>query len=204
MPQHCKAGNAAARKCCECQKFSTYPAVGDKYASVWWTRWRGANEPGILREPAMKGTMGSIDGTPHPIADGATRAMAAKPRLEGTVLLVEDDADIRSMTATILRIAGATVFDTSSATEAIRWLDDHAFDAVVLDWNLAGEKGSVLLEKLRDEHPGLLRRSAVVTGDVMSRPGRHEAERYGCPVLAKPFRPRQLVETVSEILHRVD
>ena len=108
------------------------------------------------------------------------------------------------MTATILRVAGANVYDTSSASEAIRWLDDHAFDAVVLDWNLAGEKGSVLLEKLRDLHPGLLRRSAVVTGDLMSGPGKHEAERFGCPVLAKPFRPRELVETVAEILSRTD
>lgn len=147
---------------------------------------------------------GNIDGTAHPVGGGASGAPAPKVRLNGSVLVVEDDPDIRSMTATILRVAGATVHDASSASEAIDWLDSCPFDAVVLDWNLAGEKGSVLLEKLREHYPDLLRRSAVVTGDLSSTPGRHEAERFGCPVLAKPFRPRQLVETVSRILTRND
>lgn len=133
-----------------------------------------------------------------------TKAAAARPRLSGSVLVVEDDPDIRSMTTTILRVAGATVHDASTASEAISWLERGEFDAVVLDWNLAGETGGVLLETLRDRHPELLRRSAVVTGDLMSIPGRHEAEQFGCPVLAKPFRPRQLVETVAGILSRTN
>ncbi len=125
---------------------------------------------------------------------GAPRPAAPRPRLNGSVLVVEDDPDIRSMTASILRIAGATVCDASSAAEALSWLDRSDFDALILDWNLAGETGGVLLEQLRERQPNLLRRSVVVTGDLMSVPGRHEADRYGCPVLAKPFRPRQLVD----------
>jgi two-component system chemotaxis response regulator CheY len=136
--------------------------------------------------------------------DGAPRATSARPRLSGCVLVVEDDPDIRSMTSSILRVAGATVSDASTASEALSWLDRSVFDAVILDWNLAGETGGVLLEKLRDLHPNLLLRSVVVTGDLMSIPGRHEAERFGCPVLAKPFRPRQLVETVAGVLALVD
>src|SRR6185369_4567623 len=128
------------------------------------------------------------------------RPMTPKPRLQGAVLVVEDDEDIRSMTATILQVAGAIVYEAASAAEAMSRIDRDDVDAIVLDWNLAGETGSALLEKLRDRHPGLLRRSAVVTGDLMSIPGRHEAERFGCPVLAKPFRPRQLIETVAAIL----
>jgi len=133
-----------------------------------------------------------------------SRAGAAKPRLNGTVLIVEDDPDIRSMTATILGVAGATVYQASTAAEALSALDERDFDALVLDWNLAGETGGVLLERLKERDPGLLRRSAVVTGDLMSIPGHHEAERFGCPVLAKPFRPRQLIDTVAGILSRTD
>lgn len=138
------------------------------------------------------------------MSDASPRPASARPRLSGSVLVVEDDPDIRSMTTSILRASGATVHDAATASEAISWLDRSKFDAVVLDWNLAGETGGVLLETLRNHHPGLLRRSAVVTGDLMSIPGRHEAESYGCPVLAKPFRPRQLVETVAGILALVD
>ena len=128
------------------------------------------------------------------------RPITPRPRLQGCVLVVEDDPDIRSMTATILQVAGAIVYEASSAAEAMARIERDDVDAVVLDWNLAGETGGALLEKLREHYPDLLRHSAVVTGDLMSIPGRHEAERFGCPVLAKPFRPRQLIETVASIL----
>jgi DNA-binding response OmpR family regulator len=128
------------------------------------------------------------------------RPVVAKTRLEGRILVVEDDPDIRSMTASILRVAGATVSEASSASEALSCLDREDFDALILDWNLAGETGGVLLETLRERSPTLLRRSVVVTGDLTSIPGRHEAERFGCPVLAKPYRPRQLVELVAKVL----
>lgn len=138
------------------------------------------------------------------MSDRQTKPPSARPRLSGSVLVVEDDLEIRSMTSSVLRASGATVHEASTATEAIACLGSGSFDAVVLDWNLAGETGGLLLEKLRDHHPGLLRRSTVVTGDLLSIPGRHEAESFGCPVLAKPFRPRQLVETVAGILALVD
>lgn len=124
----------------------------------------------------------------------------ARLQLNGSVLLVEDDPDIRSMSGSILRLAGLVVREASSTGEALEWLERETFDAVILDWNLAGETGGVLLEQMRERQPDLLRRSLVVTGDLMSIPGRHEAERFGCPVLAKPFRPRKLVEAVAGIL----
>ena len=124
-----------------------------------------------------------------------------RPKLAGSILVVEDDEDIRSMTLTILQAAGASVEGAASAAEAIACLEKTDFDAVVLDWNLAGDTGGALLQRLRDSHPGLLRRSAVVTGDLLSIPGQHEAEHYGCPVIAKPFRPSQLIETVAAMMH---
>lgn len=130
----------------------------------------------------------------------APRAASPRPRLSGSVLVVEDDPDIREMTSSILAVAGAGVSGASSSAEALTRLEAGDFDALVIDWNLAGETAGVLLEALRDSRPHLLRRSVVVTGDLMSIPGRHEAEQFGCPVLAKPFRPRQLVEAVAGIL----
>ncbi len=147
----------------------------------------------------MSTNPGDFAGENRP-AGSAVRASVSRPRLDGRILVVEDDPDIRSMTASILRVAGATVSEASSAGEALSCLDREDFDALILDWNLAGETGGVLLEKLRERSPALLRRSVVVTGDLTSIPGRHEAERFGCPVLAKPYRPRQLVETVASIL----
>jgi len=167
------------------------------------TGWLPVDGPGIVVR-RMIPTPGNLVGEHRKMNDGAPRVAAARPRLSGRVLVVEDDPDIRAMTSSILRVAGATVCDASSAAEALSWLDRDDFDAVILDWNLAGETGRVLLEKLRERQPKLLRRSVVVTGDLSSIPGRHEAEHFGCPVLAKPFRPRQLVETLAGILALVD
>ncbi len=139
-------------------------------------------------------------GAPTTAPEGLARVAASRLRLEGSVLLVEDDPDIRSMTASALRVTGLSVREAASAGEAVASLDREDFDAVILDWNLAGETGGVLLEQMRLRQPDLLRRSIVVTGDLMSIPGRHEAERFGCPVLAKPFRPRKLVEILAGIL----
>lgn len=125
---------------------------------------------------------------------------AKSPRLCGSILVVEDDPDIRSLTISILERAGATVAGAASAAEAITCLQRDSFDAIVLDWNLAGDTGGALLAMLRASKPELLRRSAVVTGDVLSIPGQHEAEAYGCPLLAKPFRPQQLLSTVAAML----
>ncbi len=122
------------------------------------------------------------------------------PKFSGSILVVEDDADIRSLTVSILERAGASVTGAASAAEAITCLEQGHFDAVVLDWNLAGDTGGALLARLREHDPELLRHSAVVTGDVLSIPGQHEAEAYGCPVLAKPFRPQQLLSTVAALL----
>ncbi len=113
---------------------------------------------------------------------------------------MEDDADIRAMTVTVLKGAGADVTTAGSAAEAIQRVDSKRFDAVVLDWHLSRETGSGLLEALRSTNPRLFGRSAVVTGDLLSVPGQHEAERFGRPVLAKPFRPAELIETVGRLL----
>ncbi len=116
--------------------------------------------------------------------DGSGR----KPVLNGTVLGVEDDPDIRAMTVTVLQGAGAKVVTAATADEALAMVNSSEFDALILDWHLSGTTGSALLASVRTSYPRLFSRSAVVTGDLFSIPGEHEAESFGRPVLAKPFR----------------
>ncbi len=123
-----------------------------------------------------------------------------KPVLDRSILVVEDDPDIQAMTVAVLENAGAKVATAASAREALEVMRESKFDAVLLDWNLSDITGSALLESMRERDPELFARCAVVTGDLMSIPGQHEAERFGRPVLAKPFRPSQLIDTVTSIL----
>lgn len=116
------------------------------------------------------------------------------------MLVVEDDADICAMTVAVLESAGVSVSTAASAAEAISRIESDDFDAVLLDWNLSEITGAGFLDVLRRSKPVLFGHSAVVTGDLCSTPGQHEAEGYGRPVLAKPFRPAQLLATLGELL----
>ena len=122
------------------------------------------------------------------------------PLAGASMLVVEDDPDIRQMTVTVLTNAGAAVTTASTAEEGLECARSRDFDAVVLDWNLADSTGALLLESLSAERPALFEHSVVVTGDLLSIPGQHDAERLGRPVLAKPFRPSKLVAKLAEIL----
>jgi two-component system chemotaxis response regulator CheY len=120
--------------------------------------------------------------------------------LKARILIIDDDADIRAMMTAVLEGAGATVAAASSAAEALNAISSNSFDAAVLDWHLGGSTGEELLASLKAEHPNLFDRTAVVTGDILSSGDDNTAARLGRPLLAKPFRPRQLIETLTALI----
>jgi CheY-like chemotaxis protein len=158
---------------------------------------KNGRRPGLF--PALATSYRGDCGDPMPPAN------QQQERLRGIrVLLVEDDEDIRAMTTTVLAKAGVEVHAAGLPDQAEKRLAQAEFDAILMDWNLAGVTGGRLLEKLRDTNPRMFARSAVVTGDLLSIPGQHEAESFGRPVLAKPFRPARLIELLLEILDGAD
>jgi len=124
----------------------------------------------------------------------------SRPRLEARVLVIEDDPDIRRMVCASLKTAGATSDEAADADEALAKMADGTFDAAILDWNLGATNSASLLEEMRDDHPKLFSRTLVTTGDVISAGDNNDEARLGRPLLAKPFRPRDLVERLAELL----
>ena len=91
----------------------------------------------------------------HPMAQrpaSATRDLVrAVPRLDNVrILIVEDDADARELTALMLTNAGATVKTAASAWDAQRELAAERPDVVVSDVGLPGEDGYSLVRKIRE------------------------------------------------------
>ncbi len=118
----------------------------------------------------------------------------------GTVLVVEDDRDIRDVVRRYLERAGHAVLSTGSGMEALRLLGDAAVDLVVLDLGLPDVDG---LEILREARTGrrtpvvvLTARSAV---DDRIRGLMAGADDY----VTKPFSPTELVLRVGAVLSRV-
>jgi CheY-like chemotaxis protein len=125
-------------------------------------------------------------------------------RLEGTetVLLVEDEADVRAVASAVLRNHGYRVLEAADATHARALLESAAepVDALVTDVVMPGPSGIDLAKWAMGAFPSV--HVVLMTGysgspDVTSAVG-EQTEPW--VVLAKPFTPAQLLARVREAL----
>lgn len=113
-----------------------------------------------------------------------------------TVLLVEDDHALRRMFRTALSFEGYQLLEASDGLEALRLLDGHRIDAVVLDLGLPLVPGQVVLEEMAARaHTQQVPVVVVVTG----LPGPHDDLQATC-VLRKPVAPDRLITTVRRCI----
>lgn len=79
-----------------------------------------------------------------------------------TVLVVDDEAQIRELLSIYLRKQGYEVHTAASSADTLSCLAEHPIDIVVLDIGLAHEDGLGLLEHLKTSHPAV--RVVMLTG----------------------------------------
>jgi CheY-like chemotaxis protein len=116
-------------------------------------------------------------------------------RLTGRhVLVVEDEALIAMLVEDALLDAGAEVLGPAATVEeALALLEGSAVEAAVLDINLAGQLSTPVADLLSERGVPFV----VATGyGAAGLPEHHR----GVPVLAKPYDPRELVETLAQLL----
>jgi DNA-binding response OmpR family regulator len=77
----------------------------------------------------------------------------ATPAAKKKILFVDDESDWRQIAGTSLKEAGFEVLTAMDATETLRHMRAIKPDAIVLDVNLAGESGLLLMELLQEKHP---------------------------------------------------
>jgi two-component system, cell cycle sensor histidine kinase and response regulator CckA len=112
----------------------------------------------------------------------------------GTVLVVDDDNDVRRMVERVLRRAGYAVIVGTSAAEGLALARAHAgeIDLLVTDMVMPGMGGQDLARELMIERPHL----EVVFMSGFHRGAPIEARRF----VAKPFDRETLVNTVASVL----
>jgi DNA-binding response OmpR family regulator len=81
-----------------------------------------------------------------------------------TILIVDDEEDVRAAWQKALRNAGYHVLIAGTADRALELCDEHAFDAVVLDFIMPSVDGVQLLVKIRKRLPFV--RSLIVSGKL--------------------------------------
>lgn len=118
-----------------------------------------------------------------------------------TVLLVDDDPDVRDALTDYLLSHRFRLTCAGDAETARRMLDETSFDLALVDINLPGEDGLSFSRHLR-EHTGTAIIMLTHAGTVVDRIVGLEmgADDY----LPKPFDPRELLARMRSVLRRLD
>jgi DNA-binding NtrC family response regulator len=115
--------------------------------------------------------------------------MSSTPR---TVLVVDDDALLRSSLESALGALGYRVLSTGDPDVAYQLLATEPADAVLLDVRLPTMSGLALYLAFVHRWPRLEGGIALMTGDADAADVRAWAERHPCTVIRKPFGFQQI------------
>ena len=111
-----------------------------------------------------------------------------------SILLVEDDPDIRELMSTLLRLAGFEPTVCSNAEIGLEQLREQTFDLVLTDYALPNRNGAWLLQQASAE--GLLDATPVMV--VTAHPNPPDVAGY--EVIPKPFDLDDLIARVKQRL----
>lgn len=108
------------------------------------------------------------------------------------VFIVEDEFLVAAMLEEELVDHGAVVVGpAASLKDALRVVTEGGFDVAVLDWNLGGESSAPL---------GAMLQAAGIPFVISTGYGVVPAAFADCPVLTKPYDPRELVKILDRLL----
>lgn len=115
-----------------------------------------------------------------------------------TILVVEDDAEMRDLLAEVLHEAACRALTAADGQEALDTLRGTQIDVVVTDLMMPGMKGSELLQEVRQHRPDVPVIIITAFGSIESAVDamKHGAYHY----LTKPFRMEEFVATVTAAL----
>jgi CheY-like chemotaxis protein len=112
-----------------------------------------------------------------------------------TILIVEDDADLRQLFRTTLALEGYRVLEARDGVQALHFLESDPPDLVILDLGLPRVSGYLVRQEIAASARTRDIPVVVVTGMIAPAEQLKVAS-----LLRKPVTPEQLVDTVAECL----
>jgi PAS domain S-box-containing protein len=139
-----------------------------------------------------------VDEAPEPVQKAVDTAPAQKG--SGTILLAEDDEFVRTLTVSVLRGAGYTVFEASSGEEALLVVERHPqpLHLLLTDVVMPGLGGPDLARRAIELRPEL--RVLYMSGYTGTGVLQEGVIGPDTPFLGKPFSPDQLLARVRAVL----
>jgi len=130
-------------------------------------------------------------------------APASGPQLDGrgaeTLLVVEDEAQVRLITVSMLKSRGYRVLEAATCQEALTIATtEESIDLLVSDVVMPELSGPELATRIRTVHPSI--RVLLVSGYSADAVARHGVDGAAPSFLQKPFTGNQLAKKVRELL----
>ena len=116
------------------------------------------------------------------------------------LLLVDDEAALRTVVAERLRDQGLEVTEAESGERAVELLSDFAFDVVITDLRLPGVDGRRVIEEALHRYPGII--AIVVTGFGTVKDAVDAIKQGAADFVAKPFQFEELMHTLRTALEQ--
>jgi len=119
---------------------------------------------------------------------------------EQCILVVDDEEPMRKLLSSNLKASGYAVRTAADGTEAMKLIDEHAFDLLLLDINMPGPDGVQVLQAVRRrmELPVLM-----LSGRGRERDKVEALDVGADDYLSKPFGIAELLARVKALLRRV-
>jgi two-component system cell cycle sensor histidine kinase/response regulator CckA len=140
-----------------------------------------------------------------PLVDSDTAKARGAGVLEGnagseTILLVEDDADLRDLSRRVLTMNGYRVLAAAHGREALRVAEEHPdkIELMLTDVIMPGMSGREVAETLQSARPKM--KVLYVSGYTDNIIAERGMLAPGMAFLQKPFSPSNLVAKVREVL----
>ena len=119
---------------------------------------------------------------------------------KGHILIVEDEASLREITAERLTENGYRVTQADTGETACSLLTDFAFDIVITDLRLPGMDGMAVIEKARELYSEIV--AVVVTGYGTVPDAVAAIKRGASDFVTKPFQFDHLLHILASTLEQ--
>ncbi len=134
---------------------------------------------------------------------GADEARATRPAVgQETILLVEDEDDVRALAREVLERQGYTVLEAGDGAQALQVHEKEGdrIDLILTDVVMPRMSGREMVDRVRATRPAMrVLYMSGYTGDAIVRHGVLDASML---LLGKPFTPAALIAKIREVLDR--
>jgi PAS domain S-box-containing protein len=139
----------------------------------------------------------------RPVSERDRIVARRESRLEGRVLLVDDEESILDFEREVLTAAGLQVMAVTSGAQAAEVLEKEEFDAVFLDSKIPGQWSSEDLYRwIAQSRPELLSHTVLVLSNVSDLRVRAFVDATKVMCLVKPFEVSDLLAGARRVLRR--